>query len=75
MEKVFEIKNLKKYFPLEGKSVLKAVDDVSLENLVVEKQHSVEQFVDFMKKLSVIFLYLVNPLKSIQKKNLLKMYK
>lgn len=31
MEKVFEIKNLKKYFPLEGKSVLKAVDDVSLD--------------------------------------------
>ena len=31
MEKVFEIKNLKKYFPLEGKLVLKAVDDVSLD--------------------------------------------
>ena len=31
MEKVFEIKNLKKYFPLEGKEVLKAVDDVSID--------------------------------------------
>ena len=31
MEKVFEIKNIKKYFPLEGKEVLKAVDDVSID--------------------------------------------
>lgn len=31
MEKLMEIKHLKKYFPLQTKSVLKAVDDVTLD--------------------------------------------
>lgn len=31
MDKILEIKNLKKYFPLNKKEILKAVDDVSLD--------------------------------------------
>lgn len=31
MEKLMEIKHLKKYFPLQAKSVLKAVDDVTID--------------------------------------------
>jgi len=31
MEKIIEMKNLKKYFPMKKKTVLKAVDNVTMD--------------------------------------------